>query len=201
VNKVIERIRQFYDMPRQFRILGQNGQEKFIEYNNARLQDQQIAGGIGLEEGYRKPVFDVDVRSQRETAYTKLSQNELMIQLYQMGAFNPQNTDQILMMLDGMDFRGKEEMENKIRQNGTIMEALMQVGQIAMALSQQYAPEVSQQLAQVMQGIAMDAGQLAVDTQAQKISPQQDAITGKQSQESAGVKKARETVQNATRPE
>jgi hypothetical protein len=198
---VIERIRQFYEIPRWFRILGQNGQERFELYSNARLKDQQLEGGIGLEEGYRKPVFDVDVRSQRETAYTKLSQNELMIQLYQMGAFNPQNTDQILMMLDGMDFRGKEEMENKIRQNGTIMEALMQVGQIAMALSQQYAPEVSQQLAQVMQGIAMDAGQLAVDPQAQKISPQQDAITGKQSQESAGVKKARETVQNATRPE
>ncbi|MBP5726048.1 MAG: hypothetical protein J6Y48_03125, partial [Clostridia bacterium] len=151
---VIERIRQFYEIPRWFRILGQNSEEKFVQYNNARLQDQQIAGGVGLETGYRKPVFDIDVRSERETAYTKLSQNELMIQLFQMGAFNPQNTDAILMMLDGMDFRGKEEITDKIRQNGTIMDALSQVGQIALGLAAQYDPAVAQQLAPMLQGIA-----------------------------------------------
>jgi hypothetical protein len=126
--KVISRIRQGYDIPRWFRILGKNGQEKYVKYSNAQLKDQQLMGANGLPEGLRRPVFDIEVRAQRETGYTKLSQNELMIQMYQLGAFNPQNTDQILNMMEGMDFRGKEEMMDRIRQQGTMMEALTQVG-------------------------------------------------------------------------
>ena len=197
--KVIERIRQFYEIPRWFRILGQNAEERFVEYSNARLKDQQIAGGAGLAEGYRKPVFDIDVRSQRETAYTKLSQNELMIQLYQLGAFNPQNTDQILPMLDGMDFRGKEEIVSKIRMNGTLLDSLVKVGQIALQLAQQYNPQIADQLAPVLQGIGMEAAG-TTGQQPAKQAPQPDAITGKTKDESAGVERARQTVQNATRP-
>lgn len=197
---VIERIRQFYEIPRWFRILGQNGQEMFVQYSNAKLQDQQIAGGIGLENGYRKPVFDIDVRSERETAYTKLSQNELMIQMYQMGAFNPQNTDQIIMMLDGMEFKGKEEMEDKIRQNGTILDALSQVGQIALQLAAKYDPAVAEQLAPMLQGIVAETAGGAVNAQGGNIT-QTDAVTGKNKEEAAGVQKARQQVQNATRPE
>ena len=200
---VIERIRQFYEIPRWFRILGQNGQEKFVEYSNAQLQDQQIAGGIGLEGGYRRPVFDIDVRSERETAYTKLSQNELMIQMYQMGAFNPQNTDQIIMMLDGMEFKGKEEMEDKIRQNGTMLDALSQIGQIALALASQQDPMLAQQLAQTIMGIVSDVsgGAAAPQQGAQANLMQTDAVTGKNKEEAANVQKARAQVQNATRPQ
>ena len=106
IEKVIERIRQFYDIPRQFRILGPNGQEQFVSYSNAKLKEQELAGGMGMAPGLRKPVFDVEVRAQRENAYTKMSQNELAIQFMQMGVFNPQMTDQVLMMLDMMDFKG-----------------------------------------------------------------------------------------------
>ena len=199
---VIERIRQFYEIPRWFRILGQNGQEKFVEYSNAKLQDQQIAGGIGLENGFRKPVFDIDVRSERETSYTKLSQNELMIQMYQMGAFNPQNTDQIIMMLDGMDFKGKEEMEDKIRQNGTMLDALSQIGQVALALASQQDPALAQQLAQTIMGIVSDVagGAAAPQQSAQPEMVQGDQIQGGLNQEAANVQKARAQVQNATRP-
>jgi hypothetical protein len=158
VNMVIERIRQFYDIPRQFRILGQNGQEKFVEYSNARLQAQQLESGLGLEAGFRKPEFDIDVRSQRENAYTKLTQNELAVQFLQMGVFNPNMTDQSLMMLGMMDFKGKEEIESKVRDMGTIQDALMKVGQIAMQLAEKYDPAIAMQLAPVLQGIGMDAG-------------------------------------------
>ena len=199
---VIERIRQFYEIPRWFRILGQNGQEKFVEYSNAKLQDQQIAGGIGLENGFRKPVFDIDVRSERETSYTKLSQNELMIQMYQLGAFNPQNTDQIIMMLDGMDFKGKEEMEDKVRQNGTMLDALSQIGQVALALASQQDPALAQQLAQTIMGIVSDVagGAAAPQQSAQPEMVQGDQIQGGLNQEAANVQKARAQVQNATRP-
>ena len=197
---VIERIRQFYDIPRWFRILGTDGQEKYVQYSNANLQDQQIEGGMGLPGGLRKPVFDIDVRSERETAYTKLSQNELMIQLYQLGAFNPQNTDAVMQMMEGMDFRGKEEIMDRIKQNGTIMDALAQVGQIALALSMKYEPAVAEQLAPVLQGIGMDAGAMGAQQAPVKLQ-QTDAVTGASNKEAANVEKARTTVQNATRPQ
>ena len=199
----IERIRQFYDMPRWFRILGQNGQEKFTMYSNARLKDQQIETGMGMPPSYRKPVFDIDVRSERETAYTKLSQNELAIQFYQLGAFNPQMTDQVMLMMDMMDFRGKDEIMQKVAQQGTLMDALMQVGQIAMALAQKYDPAVSQQLAPVLQQIGMDAGggaaPAAEGEEPAKLTESSDAITGKASDEATNVRKSRERTQNATR--
>ena len=196
----LELVRQFFDIPRWFRIIGPNGQEKFVQYSNAKLKDQEIMGGAGLETGYRRPEFDIEVRSQRETAYTKLSQNELMLQMYQLGAFNPQNTDQIMLMLEGMDFKGKDEMMNRIRQQGTLMDALMQVGQIALALSAKYDPAITQQLAPVLQGIGIDAGGVAAP-QGNIQAPGQDAITGRSSEEHANVRKAREQVENATRPD
>ncbi len=199
--KSIERIRQFWDIPRWFRVLGQNGQEKFVLYSNARLKDQQIVGGMGTPDGFRKPVFDIDIRSERETAYTKLSQNELMIQMYQLGAFNPQNTDAILQMMEGMDFRGKDEMMNRIRQQGTLLDVLVQVGQIALQLSAQYDPAVAEQLAPMLQGIVAEASGAGVAEGQVNTAQQQDAITGQNTAEAANVKRARETVNNATRPQ
>lgn len=197
----IERIRQFYDMPRQFRILGPNGQQKFLSYNNARLKEQEMLGGMGLETGYRKPVFDIDVRSERENAYTKMSQNELAVQFMQMGVFNPQATDQTLMMLDMMDFRGKDELMNKIQQNGTIMEALMKVGQIAMGLSAKYDPAIAQQLAPILQSIGMDAGGMAGGAgNALQNLPKGEA-QGEPSDSSGIVRNARERSRNAVAPE
>ena len=201
IEKVIERIRQFYDIPRQFRILGQNGQEKFVSYSNAKIKEQQTMGGMGMEPGLRKPVFDVDVRSQRENAYTKMSQNELALQFLQLGVFSPQMTDQTLMMLDMMDFKGKDELQQKVESMGTMQEVLMQVAQIAMALAQKYDPNAAAQLGAVMQGMAADMGMAAIPQGAPAEQPQMaDSLAeGKVSDENALVRKARANVQESSR--
>lgn len=204
VTMVIERIRQFYDIPRQFRILGQDGQEMFVNYSNAKLVDQQLAGGMGLAPGYRRPVFDIDVRAQRENAYTKMSQNELAVQFMQMGIFNPQLTDQALLMLDMMDFKGKDELQQKIESNGTLQDALMKVAQVAMALAEKYDPAVAQQLAGVLQGLSADAGVPAGAMQTEGPAPEAELPAedqGKPSNSNAFVRKARAQVAESTRPE
>ena len=206
VTMVIERIRQFYDIPRQFRIIGANGQEEFVRYSNAELKDQQLAGGLGMEPGFRRPVFDIDVRSQRETAYSKISQNELAIQFFQLGVFNPQQTDQTLMMLEMMDFKGKEELMSRVRDMGTLQDAMMQVSQIALALASRYDPAIAQQLAPIIQGIGIDAGSL-VPGQAGGGAPGLEESTqqaeaaagGRPSDENALVRKARERTADASR--
>lgn len=156
VTMVIERIRQFYDKPRQFRIVGPRGQERYIkDYTNKGLVPVHQGVEFGVDMGYRMPAFDIDVRAQRETAYTKAAQNELAIQLFQLGVFNPQLADQTVMLLDMMDFKGKEELQQKIAQMGTMMQALQQIAAVA---TQQALQLGDQQTAVMVQQIAMKLG-------------------------------------------
>ena len=118
VNLAIELIRQFYDLPRQFRITGQQGQEEFVSYDNAGLQPKHQGVEFGQDMGYRLPVFDIRVEAQKESAYSQLSQNELALQFYGNGMFNPQYADQALAALDMMEFTGKQQVVQKVQRNG-----------------------------------------------------------------------------------
>ena len=111
IRMVIERIRQFYDLPRRFRIAGLSGAEEFVSYCNARLKAQRM----GPEALMRTPVFDVTVTAQKHTAYTKLAQNELALQFFQLGFFRPEMEQQALACLDMMEFDGKQQILQKIR--------------------------------------------------------------------------------------
>lgn len=200
VTMVIERIRQFYDIPRQFRILGQRGEESFVSYSNAGIQPMPLGNDFGVEMGYRLPAFDIEVRAQRETSYTRVSQNELALQFYQLGMFNPQMADQSLMALDMMDFKGKDELQQKISQMGTMQQLLMQMQQIAMALAQKYEPQTAQQLAQITMGMAAGTG--VPGMAGNPAIAQGDAMTGAvDNAEHPNVRKAREQIDRSTRPE
>ena len=210
VDMVIERIRQFYDMPRQFRILGPSGEENFTSYDNSGIVPQPMMSGLGMEESYRMPVFDIEVRAQRENAYTKMSQNELALQFYQSGMFNPQMSDQVMMCLDMMEFKGKDEIMQKVQRNGTMQEALMQVGEIALALAEKYQPELLDRLAPVLQGIAADQGGGSMqrmgarkggEGMSQALGNSSDAARkAADPNENSMVRRARERAENASRP-
>ena len=126
---VIELIRQFYTIPRQFRIIGASGQQEFTQYSNAGLQPQYQGNDFGVDMGYRVPAFDIEVKAEKESAYTQLSQNELAIQFYNQGFFNPQYSDQALACLDMMDFQGKGSVIEKIQANGTMYQQMLQMQQ------------------------------------------------------------------------
>ena len=115
VGLTVELIRQFYTLPRTFRILGQYGTYQYRKYSNAGLLPrQQELLGIGL--GLRRPVFDIRISAQKKNAYTTVSQNELALQFYRLGFFNPQMAEQALLCLNMMDFDGKDAMMLKISQ-------------------------------------------------------------------------------------
>lgn len=160
VNLSIELIRQFYNMPRKFRIVGQYGMQEYITYTNKNLKPQaQLSMVEGM--GDRLPVFDIKVSAQKKNVYTKVSQNELALQFFQMGFFNPQLTDQALMCLDMMEFDGKDGVMQKVSQNGTMFQKLTQYMQLALQLAAKAAPEMVQGLSQdIMQtmGVAPVSG-------------------------------------------
>lgn len=144
----IELIRQFYDMPRQFRILGQYGAEEYITYINQGLQLQDQGTAFGQDGGFRLPVFDIKVSAQKKNVYTKVTQNELALQFFQLGFFNPQMTDQALMCLDMMEFDGKDGIMQKVSQNGTMFQKLLQYMQLALTFAQQLDPMSAEAIAQ-----------------------------------------------------
>ena len=152
VNFVIELIRQFYDMPRQFRILGERGQEEFMSYSNAGIKPQAQGEEFGVNMGYRLPVFDIKVSAQKQNPYSKTSQNEMALQFYNAGFFNPDNSDSALACIDMMDFNDKDSVVAKIQANGTMYTTILQLQQQMLQLAEMVDATNGTNIAQ---GIAM----------------------------------------------
>ena len=178
VNLSIELIRQFYDMPRKFRIVGQYGLQQYITYDNSGLKPQvQLSMVEGM--GDRLPVFDIKVSAQKKNVYTKVSQNELALQFFQMGFFNPQLTDQALMCLDMMEFDGKDGVMQKVSQSGTMFQKLIQYMQLSLQLAAKAAPEMVQGLSNdIMQtmGVTSTVGSAAAVPTAEADGEKEPAI-------------------------
>lgn len=169
--QVVELIRQFYDVPRTFRIAPDGVQEQFVTYDNKGLVPQQQMT-MGMDMGLRVPEFDIEVTSEKANPYKKMEINELALSFYNAGFFNPQMTDQALACINMMDFPKKDEVSRTIRQNGTMQEMLIRYQQLALALAQQVSPQVGEQVAQMVLGqdtqMMADTMGLQADTEVQK---------------------------------
>lgn len=148
----IELMRQFYDETRSFRIIGDTGKHEFVDFNNQMMQGEAIPPayeGQELEEGYveayRKPIYDIVVKAQKRSPYSKMAQNETAKELYNMGFFNPQLADQSLAALEMMDFEGIEKVRERVQNGQTLLNV---VGQLSQELASLKA----------MLGVGMDGG-------------------------------------------
>ena len=117
VTLCIELIRQFYSLPRQFRLLGVMGQEEFVSYDSRGLQPQAVDDGV--VSGYRVPEFDLEGSAQDENPYKTMEYNQLALQLFQMGFFRADMADQALRCLELMDFKNKDRLMSSILRGQT----------------------------------------------------------------------------------
>lgn len=124
----IELIRQFYDEARCFRITGQDaGQYQFIDYSNAGIRDQAIgldSGGLPL---VRRPVFDIKIRAQKRSPFTREVQNQRATEMYGAGFFNPERAQEAVCALEMMDFEGKDKVLEQVRQGQTLLNLCQQM--------------------------------------------------------------------------
>ena len=132
----IELMRQFYDETRSFRITGETGKYEFTTFSNKEMQGEPIPpayAGQELEEGYielfKKPVYDIVVKPQKRSPYSRMAQNELAKEMYNMGFFNPQLAEQSLTALELMDFEGIEGVKEKVQQGQTLLNMVNQLSQ------------------------------------------------------------------------
>ena len=200
---IIELIRQFYDLPRCFRIMGENGASRFVQYSNAGIQPQAQGIEMGVDMGHRLPLFDIEITAQKQSPYSKMSQNELALQFYQAGFFNPQMADQALACLDMMDFDRKQFIMQKIAQNGGMYQQMLMMQQQMLMLAQMVDQAKGTNIAEgiaagITGGVApapVDGGQAAGNVQ------ETEALGGKEGPtEASNTKKARQRVAESTDP-
>lgn len=145
VYQELELIRQFYDAPRVFRIIPDDvsrGESEFVSYQNTNIVPQpQIVGGKSM--GFRVPEFDIEVTVEKASPYKKMEINELALNFYKLGFFDPQLCDQVLSCLKMMDFDGKDKLEREIAQTGTMAQELQKYRALAMSLAAKYEPQLA----------------------------------------------------------
>ena len=199
---IIELIRQFYELPRCFRIMGENGAARFVQYSNAGIQPQFQGMDMGMDMGHRLPLFDIEITAQKQSPYSKMSQNELALQFYQAGFFNPQMADQALACLDMMDFDRKQFIMQKIAQNGGMYQQMLQMQQQMLMLAQMVDQSRGSNLAdQIAAGITGGAAPAPVDGSAPAANVEEtEALGGNEKAEASNTKKARQRVAESTDP-
>lgn len=160
----IELMRQFYTIEREFRITQPNGMTEFVKYSNANIAPQAIPPSFPQQEmledyrqAYRKPIFDVRVKAQKSNPYSQLSQNETAKELYQLGAFLPQNSDQALAMLQMMEFEGKQQVVQTVQQNGTLYQQVQEMNALMQKMALVVYQRTGEDLMSLVQGVAAGA--------------------------------------------
>ena len=198
---ILENIRQFYDLPRCFRIMGENGAHRYVQYSNAGIKPQPQGTEMGVDMGMRVPMFDIEITAQKQSPYSKMSQNELALEFFGAGFFNPQMADQALLCLDMMDFDRKQFIMQKIAQNGTMYQQILQMQQqmlrLAGMVDQMKGTNIAEQMAAGMTGGAVPA---LTDGSEPTEAEDTEALGGTGNGEATHMKKARQRVAESTSP-
>ena len=155
----VELIRQFYDSERNFRIVGPNEEASFVTFDNnsIKVQETQMLGIEGVAS--RLPVFDIKVIPSKNSAYSRLSQNELALQLYNAGMFNPENAERANATVTMMNFPGKQQVLETIKKNGLMYETIEAIVPLALEgaklidTQQDNGGKMTQKIAMVLQNL------------------------------------------------
>ena len=134
VTLCIELIRQFYQLPRQFRLLGAMGTEEFISYDCSGLQPKAMDDGVSVS--YRVPEFDLEIGAEQESPYRTAEHNQLALQLFQLGFFREDLADQALRCLELMEFKNKDQLVRLIAGGRTQAAEIAALRQQALQLAQ-----------------------------------------------------------------
>ncbi len=207
VSLVVELIRQFYTEDRYFRIENPNGGEEFISFSNLAIRPEptEYMTDTGIEISVRVPEFDYKIIAQKMSPFQREAQNQLAIQLFQMGVFNPQLADQVLPFLEMMNFEGIDAIKKKVSENGTMYQQLLQMIQLATQMAQALDDQA------IMMGNPMGGGYMQQvmaiagegNPAAGPVGRPQEAMTGAQGMpatESTITAKARQRVASGSAP-
>lgn len=204
---VVELMRQFYTEDRYFRIDSPNGQEEFIAFSNQEIRPEVRQDDLNVEEiTIRVPEFDYKIVAQKQSPFQREAQNQLAIQLFQMGVFNPQMADQVLPFLEIMQFEGIDQIRKKVAENGMMYQQLLQMIQLATQMAQILDaqsvletgdPNAGQYMQQVMAITGEGNPAAGIPGRAQ---PSEGGVNGLPATESTITARARQRVASGSSP-
>ncbi len=129
---VIELFREFFDEERTYRILGDDAKYRYITYSNKGIQERFIAGGLeeflepdtaralaeeyNVPVTYEKPVFDISLSVEKNNPYQRSQHNSLILSLFNMGLFVPQNLDLGIFVISNLNFDGKDKLLQQMKE-------------------------------------------------------------------------------------
>lgn len=116
MEQVVELVRQFYTGTRYFRIAGKGGW-RYIRYSNRGLQEKTTGVNAAGHLLRRRPIFDIEVRAERENPLDRAGRNELMLSLFRAGLFDPDNRVAASLALSGMNFDGIDSLRTAVAPN------------------------------------------------------------------------------------
>jgi hypothetical protein len=192
---VVELIREFFNTERWFRIVpddAANGEEQFVAYDNRHLKGVPQPKVNGVDMGLRIPEFDISITTEKANPYKKMEMNELALNFYQMGMFDPMRAEQAIACLAMMDFKEKDAVIEKIRENALFMQQLQMYQQMAMALAQKYGDM------RALSAIQQNMGGGAPMPTGASVDAHEVANVSSKTGEAKHVEKAREQVRNST---
>ena len=173
----LELMRQFYTETRAFRITAPNGEYQFIDMNNAGLQEQPI-GMVGGQMMYRRPVFDIKIKAQKTSPFSRMEQNERAKELYSLGFFNPDRAQEALGALEMMDFEGIDKVKEQVQQGQTLINILNQMSQ-QLAMLTGAMPAAGGAGAPASQAASSGGGGSTIDAEAKQAQTPQPGYTEK----------------------
>lgn len=148
MEQVIELIRQFYTAPRYARITGRDGTMEFA-----------VLSAETMRQGGRNATFDISIKATKLRGFDRVAHNELALQFYGLGFFDPARAEQALMCIDMMDFPGKDALVQKIAEQAQMHQKMIYYMQTALALAQRHKPEAAEVIGRdIMATLGQEAG-------------------------------------------
>lgn len=145
---VIERMRQFYDVSRAFRVVAPNGTDaRFVDFSNAGLVPQPVGTDSMGQMLFREPVFDLKIKAQKRNPFSRMEQNQRALELYSAGFFAPENAQAAMGALNMMEFEGKEDVRDYVAQGQTLLNVVQQLTQQVQMLAAQMSARVGVDMA------------------------------------------------------
>lgn len=197
----IELLRQFYEVPRYFRILGTEGGEDYAAFDASGLRGRPLAGDFGVEFGEKEPIFDLDVKVAKQNVWSRAAQNQDVINFFGMGFFDPARAQQALAALTVMELDNKDKLIEVITRSGMQQQFTAQVLPQLIALAQQTAPELGAAAAEAAAAAGlMEAPPAPARTATGGEKPAETDAAGNVRQQSAYMDRQRQIAADRSTP-
>ena len=112
----IELIRQFFTKERIYRITNDLGNVEFVEFSNRYLinPDKDYLG-FPISNRPSKAEFDIEIIPERQSPTSRETNNQLILELWKSGILSNTSPDMAIVILESMNFDGKERIIEQLK--------------------------------------------------------------------------------------